>query len=215
MRSSRSAPDPLDPGPTGFTHRGLHGPEIPENSLAAFEQSLSIGAGIECDLRLTADGVPIVFHDRDTARLCGDFQVCSEKPWHELRGLSLAGGDQRIPSLDALLDLVAGRVPLLLELKDERHSARFAAATVATLARYDGPVGVMSFSARIGQWLARFAPDTRRGLVLSGRDNVLRRWDKMRRVKPQFLAIKVRTPAERRHASRHADAPIWEANGRP
>ena len=72
MRSSRFAPDPLDPGPAGFTHRGLHrGSNFPENSLVAFAAALEFGAGIECDLRLTADNRIVVFHDRDARRMCG------------------------------------------------------------------------------------------------------------------------------------------------
>ena len=71
MRSSPSAPDPLDPGPAGFAHRGLHhGSAFPENSLVAFAAALEFGAGIECDLRLTADGEILVFHDADAWRMC-------------------------------------------------------------------------------------------------------------------------------------------------
>jgi glycerophosphoryl diester phosphodiesterase len=70
MRSSRSVPDPLDPGPAGFAHRGLHhGAGFPENSLLAFAAALELGAGIECDLRLTADDQILVFHDADAWRL--------------------------------------------------------------------------------------------------------------------------------------------------
>ncbi|QIK97036.1 glycerophosphodiester phosphodiesterase [Sphingomonas sp. HDW15A] len=221
----------------GFAHRGLHGTGLPENSLAAFEAALAVGAGIECDLRLTADGIPIIFHDRDTGRLCGKTRVCSEAHWADLAGLRLSGTDHRIPSLAELLALVAGRVPLLLELKDERNSARFSAAVAAELRKYEGPAGVMSFAAGVGRWLAERAPNVRRGLVLSGRDSTLRRWHKMRRSDPQFLAVKVtelgeawlhsarermavyswtvRSAAERKTATVHADACIWEADGRP
>src|SRR5688572_14072756 len=81
MRSSRSvpdkpAPDPLDPGPAGFAHRGLHdGATFIENSLIAFAAALERGAGIECDLRLTADDEVVVFHDADALRLCGSHAV--------------------------------------------------------------------------------------------------------------------------------------------
>src|SRR3954447_25306140 len=72
MRLSPSGPDPLDPGPAGFAHRGLHyGSDFPENSLVAFAAALELGAGIECDLRLTADGRILVFHDADAWRMCG------------------------------------------------------------------------------------------------------------------------------------------------
>src|SRR3954447_26459470 len=73
MRSSRSAADPLDPGPAGFAHRGLHyGAGFPENSLRAFAAALEFGAGIECDLRLTADNQILVFHDADALRMCAN-----------------------------------------------------------------------------------------------------------------------------------------------
>ena len=221
----------------GFAHRGLHGPGVLENSMAAFEAALAVGAGIECDLRLTADGVPIVFHDRDAGRLCGDPRVCSASSWADLSELRLSGTEGRIPSLAQLLDLVGGKVPLLLELKDERNAPRFAAAIAAELRTYDGAAGVMSFAAGVGRWLAEQAPHVRRGLVLSGRDSTLRRWHKMRRSDPQFLAVKVtelgqawvhksreampvyswtvRSKGERETAQVHADGCIWEADGRP
>src|SRR5215210_242323 len=76
MQSSRSAADPLDPGPEGFAHRGLHyGSGFPENSLLAFAAALEIGAGIECDLRLTADNRIVVFHDEDAWRMCASPMV--------------------------------------------------------------------------------------------------------------------------------------------
>src|SRR5437763_6436126 len=66
MRSSPSGRDPLDPGPRGFAHRGLHfGSAVPENTLAAFSAAIDFGAGIECDIRLTADDEMIIFHDAD------------------------------------------------------------------------------------------------------------------------------------------------------
>ena len=221
----------------GFAHRGLHGPAVPENSLTAFEAALAIGAGIECDLRLTADGVPIVFHDRDARRLCGDPLICAAASLAEIGRLKLWKTDQRVPVLAELLDLVDGRVPLLLELKVERNAARFAAACVAVLRGYPGPVGVMSFSAGVGQWLVRHHSQTRRGLVLSERDSLVRRWSKMRRADPQFLAVKwtelgqpwahraraarplyawtIRDADARATSMRAADAAIWEADGRP
>lgn len=237
MRSSRSRPDPLHPGPLGFAHRGLHGPGLPENSLAAFEAAIVIGAGIECDLRLTADHVPIIFHDRDAERLCGSPLVCSKSHLQDLMSLRLAGGNQPISRLADLLDLARGRVPLLLELKDERNAPRFAAAVAVALQGYNGPVGVMSFAAGVGHWLAAHQPAITRGLVLSGRDGPLRRSAKMRRADPHFLAVKlgqldrpwvaavrdrmpvygwtVRSSADAECASIHSDAPIWETDGRP
>src|SRR4029078_2280572 len=93
MRSSPAAPDPLDPGRQGFAHRGLHyGSGFPENSLIAFAAALELGAGIECDLRLTADDQVIVFHDADALRICGSPLRIGKSSWRELSRLR-AGGE--------------------------------------------------------------------------------------------------------------------------
>src|SRR3982750_4615976 len=85
MRSSPSKPDPLNPGPAGFAHRGLHyGSGFPENSLVAFAGALEMGAGIECDLRLTADSQIVVFHDADAWRICASPVKIGESKLSEL-----------------------------------------------------------------------------------------------------------------------------------
>ena len=238
MPSSRSAADPLDPGPGGFCHRGLHDGILPENSLAAFDAAIARGCGIECDLQLSACHTPMVFHDRDGARLCARADRVGQSDAAAITGWKLNGGNERVPTLAAMLERVDGRVPLLLELKEEgRNGEAIAAATLAVVRDYDGPVGLMSFSATAMRFLRKVAPGIRRGLVLSGRDTPLRRWDKMRRARPQFLAVKVdvahhpwaqkfrqdgplyswtaRTPKDAARLARYADAPIWEGDGHP
>ena len=240
MRSSPSAPesagDPLDPGPAGFAHRGAHGARIPENSLAAARAAVDLGAGIECDLRLSRDGVPFVFHDRDARRLTGDPLVLSQTDAEKIAVLRLWNGDP-IPTLADLLNLVVGRVSLLLEVKQEHNAARFGAAIVAALDGYAGPVGVMSFSSAMGAWLRRNAPHLRRGLVMKGGEARFARWYAMRAVDPHFIALNVRhlgsdwvedvrtripvyawtvnCLASRELANAFADASVWESDGRP
>ncbi|MCA1653689.1 MAG: glycerophosphodiester phosphodiesterase, partial [Sphingomonadales bacterium] len=192
MRSSPSGADPLAPGPVGFTHRGLHGAGVPENSLAAFRAALRIGAGIECDLRLSADEEAMLFHDADLRRMCGSPDAVGSLTSAALASKRLAGGPERIPRLAELLALVGRRVPLLLELKTERGNAgRFCAAVARAIGGLPGPTAVMSFDPAVGVWLARHRPDIRRGLVLSGRDSAFGRWLKIMRARPQFLAVKL------------------------
>lgn len=245
MRSSRSSHrdqgrDPLDPGPQGFAHRGVHdGATYIENSLIAFAAALDIGAGIECDLRLTADEQVIVFHDADALRLCGSHAEIARSTFDDLARFTV--GNHPIPTLAQLLALVDGHVPLLLEAKidakSNRRFWRFGPALLAALKDYRGRYGVMSFDPRLSRWLKTNAPDIRRGLVVSDRLSPLRRWLWLKLADPQFLAVDicaigkpwvararrrtpvycwtVRTPADRETARVHADAPIWEADGRP
>ncbi|MEO5578419.1 MAG: glycerophosphodiester phosphodiesterase family protein [Sphingomicrobium sp.] len=236
MRSSRSDPDPLDPGPGGFAHRGLHrAPAIIENSLIAFAAALEVSAGIECDLRLTADNRLIVFHDRDAQRLCGSPETIGRSTLAELAHLSIGG--HPLPTLAQLLAMVAGRAPVLLEAKVAGDMWRFGRALAAALAGYSGPVGVMSFHPGLMRWLKTNAPQLRRGLVIRDGLPAFKRWLAMKLADPAFLAVDVaaierpwvaaararmpvytwtiRTSADRTLALPRVDALIWEADGRP
>ena len=236
MRSSRSAPDPLAPGPHGFAHRGVHRPDvIRENTLIAFAAALEIGAGIECDVRLTKDDQLVVFHDSDGRRLCDDPAVIGKSTLAQL--VHLRVGDQPIPTLAELFAMVDGRVPLLIEAKVDGDLWRFGPALLREVDNYRGRFGVMSFDPRLARWLRTNRPSIRRGLVMKGNLAAFRRWSAMRLADPDFLAVEttalgapwlarirqrmpvyswtVKTREFRALAARHADASIWEADGRP
>ncbi len=238
MRSSRSAPDPLDPGRQGFAHRGLHRPGVPENSLAAFRAALELGAGIECDVRLTGDGEVVIFHDHDLRRMCASGLAVETATAEVLGRQRLFDSGEHIPRLGELLGLIAGSVPILIELKCRSgNAARLSAAVAASLDGYAGPVGVMSFEPAVGRWFARHAPDLRRGLVISHRASAFNRWRSIRMASPHFLAVDraalglpwvtrergrrwvyswtIGSPDQRQTAQVHADALIWESDGRP
>ena len=190
MPSSRSGPDPLDPGPAGFAHRGLHGPGIPENSLAAFAAAVEFGAGIECDVRLSGDGRPMLFHDHDLRRLCASALTVESTPAKLLQVQRLFDSNEHIPGLEELLALVRGRVPILFEIKCHAGNvARLTQAVMSFLEDYAGPFGLMSFEPDVGKWLRRNAPQVRRGLVVSRRASPVARWLGIRTSSPHFLAI--------------------------
>jgi glycerophosphoryl diester phosphodiesterase len=214
----------------------LHdGPRFPENGLLAFAAALELGAGIECDLRLTADDRIVIFHDADGGRLCGSPMRIGASKLAELGGLRI--GEHPIPTLEALLAMVAGRVPLLLEVKVDRDIWRWARALTQALQGYDGPLGVMSFDPRLPRLIKMHLPNVRRGLVVRDGLRAARRRFALWLGDPQFVAVQrtalgkswvervrrrlqvyswtIRSPQERAQAEVHADALIWEADGRP
>ena len=236
MRSSPSAADPLDPGPAGFAHRGLHyGSQFPENSLVAFAAALERGAGIECDLRLTADDHILVFHDADAWRMCASPLRIGRSNLADLQRLKL--GEHPIPTLESLLHLVGGRVPLLLEVKTGDDLWRWVPALKCALKDYAGLFGIMSFDPRLVRLVKTNLAYVRRGLVIRDSLPPIRRRVALWLADPQFLAIDVaalgkpwvaawrrrvpvyswtvRTSDHRRQAEVHADAAIWESDGRP
>jgi glycerophosphoryl diester phosphodiesterase len=235
-RSSPFGADPLDPGPAGFAHRGLHhGPAFPENSLVAFAAALEFGAGIECDLRLTRDDRILVFHDADAMRMCASPMRIGRSLHRELSRLRV--DEHPIPTLPSLLALVAGRVPLLLEVKVDNDLWRWAPMLRHELEGYAGPFGIMSFDPRLPRLLRTNCPEVRRGLIVRDSLSPVRRRLAMSLADPDFLAVEgaalgkswvarvrrrmpvyswtIRTAAERAQAAVHADALIWEADGRP
>ena len=102
-----------------FAHRGLHSEDksVPENSLEAFRLAGRAGYGAELDVRLTKDGQVVVFHDDTLDRMCGVSARVDEKSYDELKLLSLAGTNQRIPLLTEVLETYGGRGPLIVEIK--------------------------------------------------------------------------------------------------
>ena len=155
-----------------FAHRALHdvADGRPENSLAAVRAAIEAGYGIEVDLQLSRDGVPMVFHDYDLKRLTGQTGLVADKTAKELGAVTLLGAGEGIPTLGDLLTLVAGQVPLLIELKDQSETLSpepgvLASAAAKLLSSYDGPAAVMSFNPHSIVELARLLPDVPRGLT--------------------------------------------------
>ena len=154
-----------------IAHRALHGPGRPENGLAAIAAAVDAGWGIEIDLQGSADGQAMVFHDPTLDRMTDRSGPVRAHDAAALGTMALAGGQgETIATLGAVLTAVAGRVPLLIELKDQTSTlggddGALEAATAQALSGYGGPVAVMSFNpAMIGR-MARLAPEVPRGLV--------------------------------------------------
>ena len=142
-----------------YAHRGLHGGGVPENSLAAFELACEKGYGIELDVQLSRDGVVMVFHDYTLIRMTGvDKKVC-ELDASELKTLALDGSDQTIPTFEEVLELVGGRVPLLVELKGESTNASLCAPVAELLNKYEGDFCVESFNPMLVKAIKKYIPD--------------------------------------------------------
>jgi glycerophosphoryl diester phosphodiesterase len=155
-----------------IAHRGLHDrrEQRPENTLAAFNAAAEAHYGIECDVHLSSDGIPIVFHDNELERLTGTGGRVRERTAAELGDLRILGTAEWIPTLDELLSLVAGRVPILIELKSIRgNDEGLAFSVVERLSDYPGPAAVMSFEPELIAEVKAADSSLCRGLTAIGR----------------------------------------------
>ena len=147
-----------------FAHRGLHdNVSVPENSITAFARAAQKGHGIELDVHLTSDGKLIVFHDDDTSRMCGEKLVPEKETFDRLRGLSLLGTEEKIPSFVEVLSTVGGRVPLIVEIKGTSTDTAVCAATAEVLDGYEGEYCIESFNPIYVGWWKKNLPSVVRG----------------------------------------------------
>ncbi len=153
-----------------IAHRGLHDAArgTIENTLPAFAAAIAAGHGIECDLQPAAGGLPVVFHDETLERLTTRAGRVADLSESELARLVFKGDVRaRIPTFAAFLELVAGRVPLLVEIKSDWSppDARFLREVAGLAAAYSGPLALMSFDPAVTAALRVLAPAVPRGIV--------------------------------------------------
>lgn len=157
-----------------LAHRALHDVNAgrPENSRAAIRAAIDAGYGIEIDVQLSADDAAMVFHDYALDRLTDQTGPIRLRGADDLAKIPLKGGDEGIPDLPEVLALVAGRVPLVIELKDQDGAmgpniGALEQATADAVATYAGPLAVMSFNPNSVARMAELLPEVPRGIVTS------------------------------------------------
>lgn len=160
-----------------IAHRALHDRAAGriENSPQAIQAAVTAGYGIEIDLQLSSDGVAMVFHDDDLDRLTGETGPVNARTAAELGRIRLKDTTDTIPTFAEVLKLVDGRVPLLVEIKDQTlvmgpTDGRLEAAAAADLKGYAGEVALMSFNPHSVAHMARLAPHLPRGITTSSYD---------------------------------------------
>ena len=182
---------------TPFANRGLHGAHYVENSRAAAEAAVSHGYGVKVDVQFSLDGMAYVIADPTLDRLTetsGQVRHYSSK---QLSQIKLAGTDETLPKLDEILGLVAGRTPVLVELKAiEGHVSQLCVAVRHAIESYRGEAAVMSLHGEVSRWFSSHGERITRGLMLSdssiyakeeGAEKVQALW----RARPEFLAFDI------------------------
>jgi len=157
------APDWLLAKP--IAHRGLFNETHPENSLVAIDAAVNAGFPVEIDVQLTSDGHAVVFHDWNLKRLTGFDAKVKDVTIAKIRELTLLGTDQRIPTLEETLSVIAGRTPALIEIKNRRYPTRLEPVAGRILNDYKGAFAIQSFNPYTLGWFSLRYPRIARGQI--------------------------------------------------
>lgn len=148
-----------------YAHRGLHDnkSDAPENSMKAFKKAVDAGYGIEFDVQLSKDKIPVVFHDATLNRMCGVDGNVWDYTLEELQQMKLADSEETIPTFTDVLELVDGKVPLIIEYKLDVPSTEVCEIADPILKEYHGIYCIESFHPFAVQWYRKNRPEVIRG----------------------------------------------------
>ena len=180
-----------------ITHRGLHGVDgLIENTRKSFTEAIKHGFGIEIDTNILKDGTIVVFHDKTLKRMFGIDQALKDLTYDEIKSLIIPGTHETIPTLDEVLTLIRGQVPLMIEIKPFGDKKRHSSAVNDALKGYPYEVAVQSYDPSIVYWFKKHSKAHIRGQISeyftdSKMSNVmqklLRRMIFNRLTKPDFI----------------------------
>lgn len=155
-----------------IAHRGLHDGSLPENSIPAFLAAADRGYPIELDVRLSSDGFAVVFHDFNTLRMTGTSLNVSDTKAADLTSLKLSGTEYRIPLLTQVLPAVGGRVPLLIEIKNEGNPGKLEEVLCSIVQNYKGEFAIQSFNPFSLTSVKKACPGFKTGLLHMSFQNI-------------------------------------------
>ena len=150
-----------------IAHRGLFDELNPENSLSAFKNAVKNNIPIEFDVVSTSDGVPVVFHDSKLARMTGQDGFISNCTYDEIKDLYLLKTKETIPTLKQALELIAGKVPVLIEIKNFGNVGPLEKEIWKTLQGYRGEYAIASYNPYTLEWFKNNEPKIKRCQVAS------------------------------------------------
>lgn len=151
-----------------IAHRGYFNEVYPENSLGAMQRAVDNNFSIELDIQLTKDNKVVVFHDNDLKRMCGVDKMVKELTYDEIKELSLLDTNATVPLFSEVLDIVAGKVFLVVELKSVSGTQeKLVDLAIEMLNKYEGKFVVQSFDPRLVKQFRTKAPNYIRGQLVS------------------------------------------------
>lgn len=155
-----------------IAHRGLHNDIYPENSLEAFENAIRHGYAFELDIYMTNDGTIVVHHDADLKRSCKKDISIFDLKGEQLKSFHIFGTKSTIPTLQNVLDMTQGKVPILIEIKDAKNWKKIIKPLMTIIKSYKGEVGIHAYHPLILRECYRMNKDIKYSYLCSKLDDI-------------------------------------------
>lgn len=206
---------------TPIAHRGLWGNGIVENSMEAYKNAVDNGFPIELDLYKTTDGEIVSFHDDTLKRMTGEEGFIFDKTLKKLKSLNLVGSTESIPTFKEILALVDGKVPLLIELKNQPDGT-VVDSVIEILKDYKGEYAIQSFNPKYMIKVKKLAPDVIRGVLGSPKEDnisafkqfIIKRLPLNFLVKPDFISYHYNGLKKIKHKAKNKGLITWTVTSR-
>lgn len=200
-----------------IAHRGLHNDKIIENTIPAFKEAINKNYPIELDVHLLKDNEIVVFHDNNLKRLLNINKDIKDYTYKELSKLKI-NNKYHIPTLREVLDLVDGKVPIIIELKYDNKVGLLEKELVKLLDNYKGKFSVQSFNPFIVRWFKKNRKNYIRGLLISSKKRLRVRFSRSKIAllitKPDYLAISKKLPTKKISKYHKYPIIIWTINNK-
>lgn len=148
-----------------IAHRGIHtknGDNV-ENSIPAFKIAVEKNIGIELDVHITKDDEIVVVHDHNLKNITGIDKVVEELNLNEIKQMNLFNTNNKIPTLNEVLDVIDGKVPIVIEIKNEGRVGRLESKLYSLLKEYKGEYVIESFNPLTLLWFKKHDKNIIRG----------------------------------------------------
>lgn len=150
-----------------IAHRGLFDEKCPENSLSAIKRAIKNKLAVEIDVTSLADGTIVLFHDEKLARMTGKDGFISNCNYADISKYTLVGTKEKIPTLAEALEVIDGKVPVIIEIKNYGKIGGTEKAVWKALQGYKGEYAITSFNPYTLEWFKKNAPKVKRGQMAS------------------------------------------------
>ena len=148
-----------------IAHKGVHNSQIPENTIPAFTKSVDKNYIIELDIHILKDNTIVVYHDYNLLKLCGVNKVIETLSYAQLFKTKIKN-KYTIPTLEQVMRIVAGKVPILIEVKDMNNNSKFEEGLVKILDNYKGEFAIQSMNPFVIDWFNKNRKDYVIGLII-------------------------------------------------